>query len=80
MTLAGVLQRPSELLELIWRQREVYLLHLRELEAALLAAEAAGDGAQAFLIDGALLHAEADLAWLDKCEDRLLHAHRHGEG
>jgi DNA-binding PadR family transcriptional regulator len=80
MTLAGVLHRPADLLELIWRQREVYLVHLRELEAALLAAEAANDGAQAFLIDGALLHAEADLAWLDKCEDRLLHPQRRGEG
>ena len=40
-TLATVLNQPAQLAELIWRQREVYLLHLRELEHALAEAEAA---------------------------------------
>jgi hypothetical protein len=35
-------------------------------------AEAATDEVAASLLEGAILHAEADLAWLDRCEDRLL--------
>lgn len=71
-TLATVLDQPTALSDLIWRQREVYLQHLRELERALLDAEAGGDAVTASLLDGAILHAEADLAWLDRCETRLL--------
>lgn len=71
-TLATVLDQPEALAELIWRQREVYLTHLRELERALDEAEANEDAVTASLLDGAILHAEADLAWLDRCENRLL--------
>nr|HMN28567.1 PadR family transcriptional regulator [Caldilineaceae bacterium] len=71
-TLATVLGQPTVLADLIWRQREVYLLHLRELERALVEAEAQGEAVTASLLDGAILHAEADLAWLDRCESRLL--------
>jgi DNA-binding PadR family transcriptional regulator len=71
-TLATVLDQPDALAELIWRQREVYLLHLRELERALVEAEAQNDPVTASLLDGAILHAEADLAWLDRCETRLI--------
>jgi DNA-binding PadR family transcriptional regulator len=71
-TLATVLNQPETLSALIWRQREVYLLHLRELERALAQAEAEEDAVTASLLDGAILHAEADLAWLDRCETRLL--------
>jgi DNA-binding PadR family transcriptional regulator len=71
-TLATVLDQPQALAELIWRQREVYLLRLRELERALAEAEAQADQVTASLLDGAILHAEADLVWLDHCERRLL--------
>jgi DNA-binding PadR family transcriptional regulator len=71
-TLATVLDQPTGLADLIWQQREVYLLHLRELERALVEAEAQGEVVTASLLDGAILHAEADLAWLDRCESRLL--------
>ena len=71
-TLATVLNEPETLAALIWRQREVHLLHLRELERALSEAEAHNDAVTASLLDGAILHAEADLAWLDRCEARLL--------
>jgi DNA-binding PadR family transcriptional regulator len=71
-TLATVLNQPERLSELIWRQREVYLQHLRDLERALADAERQGDAVTASLLDGAILHAEADLAWLDRCETRLL--------
>ena len=70
--LAGVLQEPDRLADLLWRQREVLLQALRELERALGEAEAVKDEVAAALLEGAILHAEADLAWLDRCEVRLL--------
>lgn len=70
--LAAVVQDPEPLAELLWRQREVNLHYLRELEHALAEAEAASDEVAASLLEGAILHAEADLTWLDRCEERLL--------
>jgi DNA-binding PadR family transcriptional regulator len=70
--LAAVLQQPEALADLLWTQREANLQYLRELEQALTEAEAAGDEVTASLVEGAILHAEADLAWLDRCESRLL--------
>jgi hypothetical protein len=35
-------------------------------------AERRGDAVTASLLDGAILHAEADLTWLDRIEERLL--------
>lgn len=71
-TLANVLQRTDQLGDLLWRQRTVYLQHLRELEFALSEAERRDDAVTASLLDGAILHAEADLTWLDRIEERLL--------
>ncbi len=54
---------------LIARQRETYLRALGELERVL-----AGDGADgttALVVEGAALHLEADLKWLDRCEEVL---------
>lgn len=70
--LAAVLKAPEQLADLLWRQREVNLQYLRELERALAEAEGANDAVAASLLEGAILHAEADLAWLDRCEQRLL--------
>ena len=54
---------------LIERQRAEYLQALRDLDR--LASAAGDDAAQALLIEGAALHLEADLKWLDLCEQRL---------
>ena len=70
--LAAVVQDPAQLADLLWRQREVNLQYLRELEGTLREAEQADDPVAASLLEGAILHAEADLAWLDRCEERLL--------
>ncbi len=70
--LAGVMDQPDRLADLLWQQRTVHLQNLRDLERALVEAEADGDPVTASLLDGAILHAEADLAWLDRIEDRLL--------
>ena len=55
--------------ELIDRQRAVYLRALGELERIL--ATDGGDGTTALVIEGAALHLEADLKWLDRCEEVL---------
>jgi DNA-binding PadR family transcriptional regulator len=64
-------------LALIARQRREYLQTLRDLNTQLLRGQrAAGDDggpnvAAELLIEGAILHLEADLKWLDLCERRL---------
>lgn len=62
----------DRLWNLLWQQREVVLQRLRELEPALAQAEAGAEALNAALLEGAILHMEADLAWLDRCEERLL--------
>ena len=54
-------------LELINRQRAAYLQALRELDDS----NPNGDETAALLIEGAALHLEADLKWLDLCEQRM---------
>src|SRR3954468_22976326 len=54
-------------LELIDRQRAAYLQALRSLDD--VAAQA--DDTAALLVEGAALHLEADLKWLDLCERRM---------
>ena len=71
VTLLKVLREPQRVAALLWQQRDVYLQHLRELERALVEAEEGGDGVIASLLEGAILHAEADLAWLDRVAERL---------
>lgn len=72
MALATILERHDELAELLWQQRAGYLQTLRELERTLADMEASGDAVVAALLEGAILHAEADLTWLDRIEERLL--------
>jgi DNA-binding PadR family transcriptional regulator len=55
--------------ELITRQRRNHLTALAEL--ARLRAEPSIHPATALLLDGAALRAEADLKWLDLCEQRM---------
>lgn len=57
---------------LIARQRRDYLQSLRDLNGLLLRQRNGGDQpSAALLIEGAILHLEADLKWLDVCEQRL---------
>lgn len=63
---AARLTEPQDLLE---RQRREYLQSLRDLDA-ILAGEGKGDAAK-LLVEGAVLHAKADLEWLDLIEQRL---------
>ena len=53
--------------ELIARQRVAYLRSLGELER-VLASDPPVDGTTALVVEGAALHLEADLKWLDRCE------------
>ena len=55
--------------ELIARQRVAYLRSLAELERVL--ASGGADGTTALVVEGAALHVEADLKWLDRCEEVL---------
>ena len=55
-------------LELIDRQRGAYLQALRELDDV---SAQAGDSTAALLVEGAALHLEADLKWLDLIERRI---------
>jgi DNA-binding PadR family transcriptional regulator len=57
---------PAELIE---RQRAAYLRSLGELERVLASGDA--DPTTALVIEGAALHLEADLKWLDRCEEVL---------
>jgi DNA-binding PadR family transcriptional regulator len=59
---------PAELIE---RQRAAYLRSLGELER-VLANDPAVDGTTALVVEGAALHLEADLKWLDRCEEMLI--------
>ncbi|HEX5164251.1 MAG TPA: PadR family transcriptional regulator [Thermomicrobiales bacterium] len=57
---------------LIARQRRDYLQSLRDLNGLLLRQSRDGGPTSAeLLIEGAILHLEADLKWLDLCEQRL---------
>jgi DNA-binding PadR family transcriptional regulator len=56
---------------LIERQRREYLQSLRDLDR-LAAEREGGDPAAELLIEGAALHLQADLQWLDLCEQRLI--------
>lgn len=56
-------------LALIWKQRQVYMQTLTQLTALL--ADPSLAPATALLVEGAILHVEADLEWLDLCEERL---------
>jgi DNA-binding PadR family transcriptional regulator len=64
--------RLAEPRTVIERQRREYLQSLRDLDA-VLAANGKGAAAE-LLVEGAVLHARADLEWLDLIERRLIDA------
>ena len=53
---------------LIERQRREYLQALRDLAGVAPNGNVAGS----LLVEGAALHLEADLKWLDLCQERLI--------
>jgi DNA-binding PadR family transcriptional regulator len=55
---------------LIDRQRRHYLQRLHDLGNVALSPD--GDVVASLLVEGAALHLEADLKWLERCEERLL--------
>ncbi len=60
----------AEPADLIARQRQHYLQVLRDLD---LAAERTDeDGTGRLLVEGAVLHLQADLKWLDICEEHFV--------
>lgn len=68
--LAGI----ADPLDLLGRQREAFLQELRDLnDLALRQETGAGPdaGVTLLLIEGVALHLQADLKWLDICEERL---------
>jgi hypothetical protein len=50
-------------------QRQAYLQQLREMRT--LATKAGDDPFVSLLLEGAMLHLQADLQWLDLCDERL---------
>jgi hypothetical protein len=57
---------------MIERQRRRYFQELRDLTAISAAAVAEGNQTAQLLAEGAVLHVEADLKWLELCEAELL--------
>jgi DNA-binding PadR family transcriptional regulator len=62
-------------LELIEKQRQAFLQELRDLND-LSANEDPKDSTTQLLIEGAALHVQADLKWLDLCEDQARNTER----
>ncbi len=56
---------------LIERQRREYLQALKDLDGLAVDRSPDGDPAAALLVEGAILHLQADLKWLDACEERF---------
>lgn len=57
---------------LIWNQRQAYLQVLRQLNNLRAKVDPTNDPLTALLLEGGTLHLEADLRWLDRCEELLI--------
>jgi DNA-binding PadR family transcriptional regulator len=64
----GRLAGQSDPAGIIDRQRQAYLTQLRDLTAM---AKRAGDPDIELMVEGAILHLQADLRWLDLCDERM---------
>jgi DNA-binding PadR family transcriptional regulator len=64
----GRLAGPVDPQPMIDRQRQAYLQQLRELTAL---ADRTEDANLKVMVEGAILHLQADLRWLDLCDERL---------
>jgi len=69
MKLALVCLGGIDAMPLLDRQRDQYLQSLRDLDA--LGQETDVESPSQLLIEGAILHLQADLKWLDRFEERL---------
>jgi DNA-binding PadR family transcriptional regulator len=69
---AGGLNSRHDPAVMIERQRRRYLQELRDLTAISAAAAEEGNQTALLLAEGALLHVEADLKWLEVCEAELI--------
>ncbi len=67
----GPLSGDVDRLGLINRQRRHYLAQVRQL-AALAAETADGNPVPRLLVEGAMLHVQADLDWLERCQQELV--------
>jgi DNA-binding PadR family transcriptional regulator len=67
----GPLTGDIDRLGLINRQRRYYLSQMRSL-SSLAAENNDSDPIARLLIEGALLHVQADLDWLERCQEELL--------
>jgi DNA-binding PadR family transcriptional regulator len=56
---------------LIWRQRQAYLQVLRQLNDLRAEVDPESDPFTTLLLEGGAFHLEADLKWLDRCEELL---------
>lgn len=61
----------ADRLELINRQRRHYLSQMRQL-SRLAAGAPEGNPVSRLLTEGAMLHVQADLDWLERCQEELL--------
>jgi DNA-binding PadR family transcriptional regulator len=59
----------KDVMSLIWKQRQVYMQKMAQLTSLL--SDTSLDPATILLIEGAILHVNADLHWLELCEERL---------
>jgi DNA-binding PadR family transcriptional regulator len=66
---AEIVAGGSEVLTVLWRQREALFQTLADLQA--LRTREGIHIATALLFDAAILRVEADLRWLDQCEEEL---------
>jgi DNA-binding PadR family transcriptional regulator len=70
LVMAG-LANATDQAELIERQRRVYMQALHDLNIMAARASSNSDTVPTLLIEGAALHLQADLKWLDLCEEAL---------
>jgi DNA-binding PadR family transcriptional regulator len=77
--IVGRLAGESDPARIINRQRQAYLTQLRDLTAL---ASRTGEPDIELMVEGAILHLQADLRWLDLCAERLERSPRgkHADG
>ena len=63
--------KAAEPLGLIDRQRAYYLRSLADVERTMLTVNGHGRAGERFLLEGIALHLQADLKWLDMCEEEF---------
>lgn len=57
--------------EIVDRRRSAFMLELRAIDRVLASVDSNGNGAAFLLAEGAALRLQADIRWLDLCEQRL---------